>query len=67
MTPFDMQFSTVIYNERVQEATNPRHRNNTGIWSVRTLPDFGEALTSLAQKVGMKSQPKQARSTSTLG
>ena len=66
MTPFDFQLSNAISDERVQEATNRCQFNNTGIWAVRTLPNFGEALNSLAQKLGVESQSKPAPSASHL-
>ena len=67
MTPFDMQYSTVIHNERVHEATHPGQLRNTGIWAVRTLPDFSGVLNVLAEKIGFHSQSKPAPSTSRLG
>ena len=64
MTPFDLKLSKVIYDERIQEAANPCHFNNTGIWSVRPIPDFSTAWHTLAQKLGVQAQSNPTTSTS---
>ncbi len=67
MSPFDMQFSQTIHNERIREAADSGRSIYTGFWSVGTLPGFGALLTSLAEKLGMQSQSKPVASTSRLG
>jgi hypothetical protein len=66
MSPFDMQFSQTIHNERIREATASGRSGHTGFWSVGTLPGFGAALTSLAKKLGVQPQSKPVASTSRL-